>query len=334
MAHGFDGLGFPTGWFHVGWSAEFEPGRVQPMRYFGRDLVAFRAGSGQLVIADAHCPHRGAHLGYGGQVAGTELVCPFHGWQWAPDGRRVEQPGQPPCSDRRLPMWPVLEQDGLILLWHDPSGCGPDWRPPVLSESSDPAYYPAFPFGAHCEEVRIPPQLPLENVADLAHVRFVHRWPDMPVVDLFEPEGRCFHGEFHGTMTTPRGPATVTIENRAWGVGLLYSWFSGLHDSTQVVATTPIDRERSHMRMTVWVRRPPGGGGDEPRGLARALIDAQFQEAFGPAADRPILENQTYVERSPFVPEEGRLFRALRRWSSQFYAEPASSASSSSSAQR
>ena len=31
-----------TGWFMVGWSAEFGVGDVQPLRYFGEDLVAYR----------------------------------------------------------------------------------------------------------------------------------------------------------------------------------------------------------------------------------------------------------------------------------------------------
>ena len=40
----------PTGWFQIGWSAEIRPGQAVPMRYFGKDLVAFRSGSGVLSV--------------------------------------------------------------------------------------------------------------------------------------------------------------------------------------------------------------------------------------------------------------------------------------------
>jgi 3-ketosteroid 9alpha-monooxygenase subunit A len=62
-----DGLGrFPRGWFVVAFSEDLEPGQVRPARYFDRDLVIWRTGEGEARVFDAHCPHLGAHLGYGG----------------------------------------------------------------------------------------------------------------------------------------------------------------------------------------------------------------------------------------------------------------------------
>ncbi len=45
----------PTGWFQIGWSAQIPPGGVQPMRYFGEDLVALRDEAGELAVRDCHC---------------------------------------------------------------------------------------------------------------------------------------------------------------------------------------------------------------------------------------------------------------------------------------
>jgi hypothetical protein len=56
---------YPRGWFQVAYSDEVEPGKVLLLKYFGKDLVAFRAESGSLSALDAHCPHLGAHLGHG-----------------------------------------------------------------------------------------------------------------------------------------------------------------------------------------------------------------------------------------------------------------------------
>ena len=84
---------FPTGWFQIGWSDEFASGEARPISCFGRDLVAYRGDSGEVHVLDAHCPHMGAHLGFGGVVAGDDIDCPFHGWRWSPEGVNVSIPG-------------------------------------------------------------------------------------------------------------------------------------------------------------------------------------------------------------------------------------------------
>jgi 3-ketosteroid 9alpha-monooxygenase subunit A len=59
-----------TGWFMIGWSAEFPASGVRPLRYFGEDLVAYRDESGGLHVLSGHCRHLGAHIGHGGKVVG------------------------------------------------------------------------------------------------------------------------------------------------------------------------------------------------------------------------------------------------------------------------
>src|SRR5690606_2252178 len=53
---------YPSGWFVVATSEELVPGQLLSLRYFGRELVAFRGESGKPSVIDAHCPHLGAHL--------------------------------------------------------------------------------------------------------------------------------------------------------------------------------------------------------------------------------------------------------------------------------
>lgn len=38
----------PTGWFQVAWSDEIAVGAVHRMKYFGQEMIAWRADSGQL----------------------------------------------------------------------------------------------------------------------------------------------------------------------------------------------------------------------------------------------------------------------------------------------
>lgn len=60
----------------------------------GENLVAWRGmESDQVHVADAYCPHNGAHLGVGGTVRGDCIQCPFHHWRYrGGDGKLVEIP--------------------------------------------------------------------------------------------------------------------------------------------------------------------------------------------------------------------------------------------------
>ena len=44
-------LPFPSGWFCIAESGELAPGSVRTLRYFGRDLVAFRGEAGEAAKA-------------------------------------------------------------------------------------------------------------------------------------------------------------------------------------------------------------------------------------------------------------------------------------------
>ena len=104
------------GWFQIGWALDSGPGRPRPMRYFSHDLVGYRTDAGDLVVLDAICQHLGAHLGYGGQVDGDCIICPFHGWKWDRDGANVDIPYSAKLKRnraKRLRSWHVRERDGL-----------------------------------------------------------------------------------------------------------------------------------------------------------------------------------------------------------------------------
>src|SRR6478736_1992356 len=83
---------YPEGWYLITESAAVPVGAVVTAHYFGRELVVFRTAAGRAVVVDAHCPHMGAHLGYGGTVEGEGIRCPFHHWRFGCDGRCDDVP--------------------------------------------------------------------------------------------------------------------------------------------------------------------------------------------------------------------------------------------------
>src|SRR6185369_15236278 len=64
-----------------------------PALVAGREIVVFRTREGGLGALPDRCPHRGMRLSLGRVERGC-LVCPYHGWRWAPDGTG-ESPGNP-----------------------------------------------------------------------------------------------------------------------------------------------------------------------------------------------------------------------------------------------
>jgi 3-ketosteroid 9alpha-monooxygenase subunit A len=69
--------GFFRGWYQVGFERELKD-TLTPVAVGRLPLVLVRGRDG-FQAYDAVCPHRGAHLAYGGQLEGDAIRCPFHG---------------------------------------------------------------------------------------------------------------------------------------------------------------------------------------------------------------------------------------------------------------
>ena len=171
---------------------------VKPMRVtvLGQHLALYRTPEGRPVALSDLCVHRGGALS-GGEVKGDCLACPYHGWEYAPDGQCVKipanQPRQPIPSKARVDSYPVREKYGFIWVF---LGDLPEAeRPPmpVLPELDDlienggrfRAVKGEILLQANYERV-------LENGCDIAHGPFVHAGsfgdPDRPEVPDYEVE--------------------------------------------------------------------------------------------------------------------------------------------------
>jgi phenylpropionate dioxygenase-like ring-hydroxylating dioxygenase large terminal subunit len=161
---------FIPGWYWVLQSAQLKPNQVKAVTILGRELVVYRSASGKVAIADAYCPHMGAHLAEG-CVSGEGLKCFFHGWEFDPDGscRHV------PNLDHGLPVgiktWPTAEHYGLIWVW---TGDVPEVLPPFAPEleqvECDVQVSKRFDYNCH-------PNVLMINAIDAHHFNTVHNFP-------------------------------------------------------------------------------------------------------------------------------------------------------------
>jgi phenylpropionate dioxygenase-like ring-hydroxylating dioxygenase large terminal subunit len=292
---------------------------VRPLRYFGRDLVAFRTAAGVVRVLDAHCPHLGAHLGHGGCVEGDAIRCPFHGWRIGGDGRARD-------GAAAIRAWPVREANGLVMVYHDARGEAPRWTVPEMPELATGAWTPWRPgrrwrIRCHIQDI-------VENGIDTAHMPLVHgnqtraiasesletRGPEL--VHRMDHEYRLFPlARWLGVRV--RGPLEITFHglgcavNRARvdaGTRLYYLFlftFTPI-DEQSVEVTSMLSMKRLGNPLATWwlVRKAIREG-------ARTIDQ-----------DVPIFEHKIHRAEPPLTERDGPIVQ-YRRWASQFYAEPA-----------
>ena len=181
------------------------------------------------------CIHRGTALSLG-WIQDENLVCPYHGWTYAPDGTCVRIPSLPaghaiPAKARATAVFKAHERYGLVWV------CLADPRAPIpeIAELEDPNYHTFF----HSAEVwETSAARMIENFIDTSHFPYVH--PDInatrddPVIPDFEvkqnglelasrrslplPPAELFGGQTHypPTVHLPRGGANTELSYHSW----------------------------------------------------------------------------------------------------------------------
>ncbi|MFC5993983.1 DUF5914 domain-containing protein [Pseudonocardia hispaniensis] len=112
------------GWYVLAGSREVRPGRAFGRVVAGREVVAWRDGSGALHVGPGSCPHLGAPLADAAVHEGR-LVCRWHGLSLGPCGR---------------PDWrPLPAHDDGVLAWVRLADANPPTPVPILGPRPDPA---------------------------------------------------------------------------------------------------------------------------------------------------------------------------------------------------
>ncbi|MFC4589597.1 Rieske 2Fe-2S domain-containing protein [Sphaerisporangium corydalis] len=152
------------GWFLLALEEELTE-ELTPLSACGRSLIAVRDGD-RIRVFDGACPHRGAHLGYGGKLDGGCVTCPFHGKRISlgDTGRR--------WSVAELP----TERAGAALFARLSDGPGDDrgFQQVIKQVAAD-----LVVVGAVIQPVAVPAEYVVENAFDAEHFRTVHLVPSV-----------------------------------------------------------------------------------------------------------------------------------------------------------
>jgi 3-ketosteroid 9alpha-monooxygenase subunit A len=306
-------LPMPFGWFAVAKSDELAKGEVKTIQSFDTEFAVWRGEDGVARAVDGHCPHLGAHLGYGGTVIGNDLRCGFHHWKFRGDGSVAEIPYsklvppklQKPCKTA----WPIFEDWGIIFAWYHPHKEAPLWALEPVTEIADEGWIPVqfndWIIDVHVQELT-------ENGADTAHFRAVHDTRSPPVPE-FKLEGWMRTSSVSTKMPTPRGIIDGKISVRAPGPGLSFTRFHGIADMLMLQMQTPLDTERTHLRHLYFV---PPQIEESKQGATRALLRETPRQL---EQDIPHWMHKKYLRQPTLVEGDGPIL-AYREWYQRYYA--------------
>ena len=144
-----------SGWYFLALAQELS-GEITPLTVGRRALIAVREDERRVRVFDARCPHRGAHLGYGGRRCGDRIVCPFHGKRIALGSAKAR------LSVREYPT--VLAGDALFFRL-GAGGTDDHGFARVIREVAQRQRL----VGAVVRRVTVPTDVLVENAFDVAH---------------------------------------------------------------------------------------------------------------------------------------------------------------------
>ncbi|MDR9403786.1 MAG: aromatic ring-hydroxylating dioxygenase subunit alpha [Halothece sp. Uz-M2-17] len=146
------------------------------LRLLNQNYVLYRTSQGKLVALKDQCAHRGAPLSMG--IIQDECIqCPYHGWQYQPDGQCVYIPSNLESATIpkrvRVDRLPVTEKYDLVWVFiGDPNQAELTPIPDLLPEHEEGDTWRKITgvchFQAHMTRV-------IEGFIDVAHVPYVHK---------------------------------------------------------------------------------------------------------------------------------------------------------------
>ncbi|MGB3406687.1 MAG: Rieske 2Fe-2S domain-containing protein [Jannaschia sp.] len=127
------------------------------------EIVLFRSVADSIGALKNRCPHRGMRLSQG-WVENDEIVCPYHAWRYAADGKGISPstPNLKPC----VFSFSVIERYGII------------W----IKSATSSAIFPDFNLQGHLfagvvtQDIQAPLEVVVDNFSDIEHNPTTHTY--------------------------------------------------------------------------------------------------------------------------------------------------------------
>jgi vanillate O-demethylase monooxygenase subunit len=174
-------------WHPVRFADQLADGPVR-VSLLGEPIVLWRDAAGAPHALSDICIHRGTALSLG-RIVDDQLVCPYHGWRYATDGRctaipQLADPTRIP-QKARLAAFRCQERYGIVWLAIEE----PRWELPEIPEFASESWQVVtagpYPWAADASRQ-------LENFTDFGHFPWVHPGllgdPSRPVVPVHTVE--------------------------------------------------------------------------------------------------------------------------------------------------
>ena len=325
--------GFPEGWYPLCFSDDLRKGDIKYIECVGHELAVYRDESGVAKTVDAHCPHLGANLAFGGTVIGDCIQCPFHLWQF--DGVNGACRSIPYCSPvpsvAKTRHWQTVDYYGLVCMFYSPRDevrVSPPYqlmRIPAI-DSGEQVYRGRWevPVKMHLQEFA-------ENSVDFQHFQPLHGGMTIPFTDIpisfitirhvadwaEDPDHRHIVRFLdHATLMfrgreIPHSSAKATITFQGPGGVVIFDFVTEVGKIVLVQSHAPLDSVNMQVRFTWFADRAI------PRLLVSYVVGNWFAQW---KRDVMVWENKIYLRKPLLVKGDGPVMK-LRRWFAQFYAE-------------
>lgn len=322
---------YPTGWYVLSSSDELKKGDIVTRKFCGKDIVIFRTQGGKACVANAYCPHMGAHFAHGGVVEGETIKCPFHHFCFNIQGACTATGyGTKPSPKIKLHIWHYREKNGFILCWYDEHDNAPGWEVPDVDNDGFSAIL------TKDIELRSHPQETSENSVDIGHFSIVHGYSDVDVLKPLYIEGPYLTSRYtmarKADFMGSKKLIHTEFDVRVWGLG--YSFVEvdmpdlGLK-SRQYVFPSPIVDGKINLKlgMSVKVVRPakifPLLTLMSKERLASLILPKAFKGYCNDVSqDFKVWENKIYIDPPVLAKGDGPVAQ-YRIWCRQFYTEHA-----------
>jgi len=250
-------------------------------------------------------------------VGGDCIVCPFHAWKWSGAGRNVDIPySRILHNNSRIPTWHVWEESGLILLWHDAEGKEPYWEPMQFPVELD-KYHPVARTNVVFRNKPMYGQWFIENIADPAHIKYVHKAQYIPSGGNYYWDGPNWtNSEEQRRLARPtagtQGMSMILNHGRPTQIPLGDFDYS---KQSNLAAETQVDDCVTDVFLVTYLVKEEG----YPDELGPRATKAWQTRNKNVMLDFNLFDHMLYRDGPVWPPEESKKWNEVRRWARQFY---------------